>query len=519
MTTIIFVGFGELMDYFGGIQVAQKKVKKAFENADSSLRVELIPSKIKRVKKLEKRNSSRTHGLKRLYKVDLSARVESSGDEESLDEDASKHERRSDAINADEDITLVSVQDDAEREMFDVDALGGEEMFVPRKNDNVVEEVVDVAQLAKRLQAQKQEELSDAEKATLFQQLLEKRRKHFATKRAKEKRNNPPTKAQQRKIMCTYLKNMEGYKLKDLKLKDFDSIQEMFDKAFKRVNTFEDFRTELVKRKEKRAREELIQENKEEVAIDVIPLAIKSQRIVDWKIQKERKKSYYQISMQISMLVEMKYPLTPPTLSMVLEKKLQIDYESKVAYRLCTIRCKFHAWIESKNAVEKFFEIQHAQPEDIHELLRKLLEDLEYLENSSNAITPNLPTEDPDNSLSMGDEHLSTISETESDEIIKSIIENFVPIPSESKDNSLPVFETFSDHSEETSSGSTITHADNSLPEYDSFPFEIEPDQGELTSVIMVYILGEPHVHVPNVLPTHPTLLLVSDFIPSDDSC
>ncbi|GJZ35305.1 hypothetical protein Tco_0581122, partial [Tanacetum coccineum] len=29
-----------------------------------------------------------------------------------------------------------------------------------------------------------------------------------------------------------------------------------------------------------------------------------------------------------------------------------------------------------------------------------------YLENSSNAITPDLPTEEPDNSLSMGDEHL-----------------------------------------------------------------------------------------------------------------
>ncbi|GJR97404.1 hypothetical protein Tco_0269578 [Tanacetum coccineum] len=60
--------------------------------------------------------------------------------------------------------------------------------------------------------------------------------------------------------MCTYLKNMEGYKLKYLKLKDFDSIQEMFDRAFKRVNTFEDFRTELVKGNEKRARVELKQE-------------------------------------------------------------------------------------------------------------------------------------------------------------------------------------------------------------------------------------------------------------------
>ncbi|GJT58934.1 hypothetical protein Tco_1002467 [Tanacetum coccineum] len=80
-------------------------------------------------------------------------------------------------------------------------------------------------------------------------------------------------------------------------------------------------------------------------------------------------------------------------------------------------------------------------------------------------------------------------------------------------DNSLPKFETFSDHTEETSSGSTTTHANNSLPEYDSFHFEIEPDQGGLTSVVMEDILGEPRVHVPNVLPTHPTLMMDSDVI------
>ncbi|GKB45072.1 hypothetical protein Tco_0890014, partial [Tanacetum coccineum] len=125
-------------------------------------------------------------------------------------------------------------------------------------------------QLAERLQAQEQEELSVEEKATLFQQLLEKRRKHFAAKRAEEKRNKPPTKAQQRKIMCTYLKNMEGYKLNDLKLKDFDSIQEIFDRAFKRVNTFKDFRTELVEGKEKRVGTELAHEitNKQKVEDD-----------------------------------------------------------------------------------------------------------------------------------------------------------------------------------------------------------------------------------------------------------
>ncbi|GKC91601.1 hypothetical protein Tco_1152250 [Tanacetum coccineum] len=49
--------------------------------------------------------------------------------------------------------------------------------------------------LAKRLQAREQEELTIEERAILFQQLLEKRRKHFAAKKAEEKRNRPPTKA------------------------------------------------------------------------------------------------------------------------------------------------------------------------------------------------------------------------------------------------------------------------------------------------------------------------------------
>nr|GFA30436.1 hypothetical protein [Tanacetum cinerariifolium] len=52
------------------------------------------------------------------------------------------------------------------------------------------------------------------------------------------------------------------------------------------------------------------------------------------------------------------------------------------------------------------------------------------------AITPDEPvlsTEEPDNSLSMWDEHLDTIPATESDEFIKSGVENLIPIPSESE--------------------------------------------------------------------------------------
>ncbi|GJV73052.1 hypothetical protein Tco_1493047 [Tanacetum coccineum] len=131
------------------------------------------------------------------------------------------------------------------------------------------------------------------------QNYLEQRRKHFAAKSAEEKRNKPPTQDQQRKIMCTYLKNMEGKKLKDLKNKSFDSIQKMFDRAFKRVNTFVDFITDLVEDEDKDTTElqslmEVIPDE-EEVAIDAVPLATKPPTIVDWKIHKEEKNNYFQI--------------------------------------------------------------------------------------------------------------------------------------------------------------------------------------------------------------------------------
>ncbi|GJS00718.1 hypothetical protein Tco_0317226 [Tanacetum coccineum] len=405
-----------------------------------------IVSLKRRVKKLEKKNRSRTHKLKRLYKVGLTARVESSGDEESLGEDASK-QGRIDVIDADEEITLVSIQN-VDEEMFDVNVLDGEEVFVaeqevavkevndevdvveeptvdditlaqaleelkstkPKNKGVVIQEFerlarekvekgkeVNIAlietwddiqakidvdhQLAERLQAQEQEELSVEEKATLFQQLLEKRRKHFAAKRAEEKRNKPPIKAQQRKIMCTYLKNVEGYKLKDLKDKGFDSIQEMFDRAFKRVNTFENFITELVEGKEKRAGTKLIQENAKKQKLlslqvledledlyklvkvkykstrpvedldlllwgdlktmfephveDVVWRNQQKYKVLDWKLYDScRVHSLRMQHMQIYMLVEKKYPLAPLTLSMMLEKKLIIDYESEMAYQL-----------------------------------------------------------------------------------------------------------------------------------------------------------------------------------------
>nr|GEW05948.1 hypothetical protein [Tanacetum cinerariifolium] len=200
------------------------------------------------------------------------------------------------------------------------------------------------------------------------------------------------------------------------------------------------------------------------------------------------------------------------------------------------------------------------KPEDIQELFRQLLNDVqniheelaEYINTPgwnrpafydddddvdyTIAITPVLSTEEPIDSLNMGDEHLDTIPATGSDEVIKSSVEDLVPIPNQFEDffefndefsstdndsfsidnidyveasppdsklvssevmeivipetkssstclnslleetntfhNSLPEFENFYFDLREISSGSTTTHSDVSLPDYEDFYFD-----------------------------------------------
>nr|GEU41609.1 hypothetical protein [Tanacetum cinerariifolium] len=153
------------------------------------------------------------------------------------------------------------------------------------------------------------------------------------------------------------------------------------------------------------------------------------------------------------------------------------------------------------------------KPEEIPELMCKLLEDVtnirvelavyinspswnrptffdndeedsilykKYLKKSSDAITPILPIEEPEYSLSMGYEHLSTILEIKSDEVIQSSAKNLLPIPSEYevtsddesecevliKDDSSPVFTTFSNPIFDCNDD-FMSRDDESLPEED----------------------------------------------------
>ncbi|GJU42528.1 hypothetical protein Tco_1195485 [Tanacetum coccineum] len=83
------------------------------------------------------------------------------------------------------------------------------------------------------------------------------------------------------------------------------------------------------------------------------------------------------------------------------------------------------------------------------------------------AITPVLSTEEPVNSLIMENEHLDTISATESDEFIKSSVEILVPIPNQSED--------FSDSNVDSTSTDEDSFSSNDVEYVEASPPNSEP--------------------------------------------
>nr|GEW10600.1 hypothetical protein [Tanacetum cinerariifolium] len=127
------------------------------------------------------------------------------------------------------------------------------------------------------------------------------------------------------------------------------------------------------------------------------------------------------------------------------------------------------------------------------------------------AITPDEPvlsTEEPDNSLSMGDEHLDTILATESDEFIKSGVETLIPIPSESKgipdhvcdvlshDNSPPLdvskdtIEDFSEYNEEFSSTDDDSFSIDEIDYVEASPPDSELVSSEVMEIVIPKVGG-----------------------------
>ncbi|GJR63308.1 hypothetical protein Tco_1505470 [Tanacetum coccineum] len=159
--------------------------------------------------------------------------------------------------------------------------------------------------------------------------MVNQRKKHFAEKRAKAKRNKPMNQSQLRIYMSNYLKNQGTWKLSQLKKLSFEEIKEEFDKLVQRIDTFVPMDFEATKEKLKRYGEELqtktlkkqkiddkdvsaigekVAKVKEEEPVkrtgkrkkqkarkDPTPLATKSNIVVNWKIFQQGQRSIYQI--------------------------------------------------------------------------------------------------------------------------------------------------------------------------------------------------------------------------------
>ncbi|GKD15710.1 hypothetical protein Tco_1200117 [Tanacetum coccineum] len=263
----------------------------ALENIKTAQNLEIINLK-KRVKKLENKKRARTPQLKRrLFKVRIESSAENSlGDQE----DASKQGRNGidqdekfHSINIttpepvttvsapvttagvsisttepstpptttilieDEDLTiaqtLMKMRSVKSKEKSKEKVVSSETTIRPTKgvimkeaSETVTIPIVPPQQQLDPKDKGKEEQgkLTIEERSKLFVELVDKKKKHFAKLKAEEIRRKPPTKAEKRNQMCTYLKNMANYKHSQLKNKSFKEIQMLFDNTMKWVDSF-----------------------------------------------------------------------------------------------------------------------------------------------------------------------------------------------------------------------------------------------------------------------------------------
>ncbi|GJR06517.1 hypothetical protein Tco_0529501 [Tanacetum coccineum] len=157
--------------------------------------------------------------------------------------------------------------------------------------------------LTEQLQAQEREELTVEEQSKLLAEFIETRRKYFAAKRVEENKNKPPIKTQQRSLMCTYLKNMDGYKHKDFKGKSFDAIKKMFDKAYKRVNIFVAMDSEVVEsigKKDESSKKKAESSGKEAVSKKRAGEKLSEESVKRQKVEDDTEKAELKLCLEIA---------------------------------------------------------------------------------------------------------------------------------------------------------------------------------------------------------------------------
>nr|GEX19786.1 putative ribonuclease H-like domain-containing protein [Tanacetum cinerariifolium] len=197
------------------------------------------------------------------------------------------------------------------------------------RDEEYAQEIQADEDLAQRMLVEERESLSIKERSRLLKEFIDKRKKMLDAKRAKEKRNKPPTQAQQRTYMSNYLKNMGG--LFQWKVKAKQQILKQENEAQNKVKALKDL---LKKNWDMTKGDMKIMFEPDDD--DEVWKNHHSQELIEWKLYDSCEVHSLMLGeVSIHMLVEKKYPLPQDTLRKMLQWKLHVNYKvTEMAYEL-----------------------------------------------------------------------------------------------------------------------------------------------------------------------------------------
>ncbi|GJV69014.1 hypothetical protein Tco_1484523, partial [Tanacetum coccineum] len=183
-------------------------------------------------------------------------------------------------------------------------------------------------------------------------------------------------------------------------------------------------------------------------------------------------------------------------------EEIDEEYEKDCEIRIRKLKQDFNEWGSEVRKKEKAYEDEKYAAACRYMLFVTYDDEDDYIPL---AITTDLPIEEPDNSLNMGDKHLDTILATESDEVIKSSIENLVPILSE--------FEGISDDTGD------VPNCDNNCVNVESDLVEslVNRDTSIVYSSKIDLIFEEFAGELAHIAPIQPGII-EANFDPNDDT-
>nr|GEV85302.1 tRNA/rRNA methyltransferase (SpoU) family protein [Tanacetum cinerariifolium] len=203
----------------------------------------------KRVKKLEKKKRSKSLGFKRLRKVG-GGKIE--------------------AIDADEEITMVDVETQEEVVAMDAEPQGR----INQENVNAVSKEVSAAEPT----------VFDDEEVQ--ERHLDNIRKYQSLKK------KPILVAQARKSIIIYLKNIAGYKMEHFREMTYDKVRPIFEKEYKKVQTLFKPDKDVEEPKKKRVADETLLQETSKFKVEALQVKYP---IIDWEIHNEGSRTYWKI--------------------------------------------------------------------------------------------------------------------------------------------------------------------------------------------------------------------------------